>query len=87
MTNYLKNQHTEVLFWRPQSLDLKPIENLWAELNRKVNKRKCQSEEQLFQCLKGAWESLSKDYLNKLVESMPNAVEKLSKAVDILLCA
>ena len=37
--NYLINQQIEMLEWRPQSLDLNRIENLWADLNRKLNKR------------------------------------------------
>lgn len=53
VTNYLKNQHIEVLFWPPQSLDLNPIENLRAKLNKKVNNCTCQSEEQLLSVWKG----------------------------------
>jgi transposase len=65
-----------MLFSPPQSPDLNPIENLWPELNRKVNKRTCQSEEQLFECLKHAWENLSDDYLHKPIESMPQRCRK-----------
>ena len=38
--NYLRNHQIEMLEWPPQSPDLNPIESLWAELNRKLNKRK-----------------------------------------------
>ena len=37
--NYLIKQQIEMLEWPPQSLDLNRIENFWAELNRKLNKR------------------------------------------------
>ena len=36
---YLIKQQIEMLEWPPQSLDLNRIENFWAELNRKLNKR------------------------------------------------
>ena len=78
--NYLRNQQIEMLEWPPQSLDLNPMEHLWAELNRKLNKRTCQKEEELFQCLKQAWENLSKDYLRKLVENMPRRCRKVIKS-------
>ena len=72
MKNYLQNQGIEVLSWPPQSPDLNSIESLWSELNRQLNKRKCNTEDELFQCLLKKWESLSVEYLQKLVESMPS---------------
>ena len=49
---YLRNQQIEVLPWPAQSPDLNPIENLWSELDRRVDKRECTGEEELFECLK-----------------------------------
>lgn len=66
-----------MLEWAP---DLNPLENLCAELNRKLNKRTRQNEEELFQYLKQASENLSEDYLHKLVESMPRRCRKVIKS-------
>ena len=71
--NYLQNQGIEVLSWPPQSPDLNrySIENLWSELNRQLNSRQCNTDDELLECLLKKWESLSVEYLQKLVESMP----------------
>ena len=37
LKHYLRNQQIETLEWAPQSPDLNPLENLCAELNRKLN--------------------------------------------------
>ena len=71
--NYLQNRGIEVLSWPPQSPDLNrySIENLWSELNRQLNSRQCNTEDELLECLLKKWESLSVEYLQKLVEGMP----------------
>ena len=69
--NYLRNQRIEVLSCPPQSPDLNPIENLWSELNRQLNNDRCNTEDQLLKCSLKKWESLSVEYLKKLVERMP----------------
>ena len=77
---YLRNQQMEVLPWPAQSPDLNPIENLWSELDRRVDKRECKSEEELFECLKKAWANLDYGYLAKLIESMPKRCNRIIKS-------
>ena len=52
LKNYLRTQKIEVLSWLVQSPDLNPFESLWSELDRRIDKRACNSEEELFECLK-----------------------------------
>lgn len=67
---YLANKKIDVMKWPAQSPDLNPIENLWAELNRITEDRKPNNEDKLFKILKSGWQSISLEYLHKLVESM-----------------
>ena len=66
--------------WPAQSLDLNPIENLWAQLNRITMEHKPTNEEELFEVLKRGWESLSIEYLHGLIESMPRRCKAVIKA-------
>lgn len=69
--NYLRNQNIRTLNWPAQSPDLNPIENLWSELDRRMRKRRCNSEEELFEEVKRNWYLLDAEYLQKLISSMP----------------
>jgi hypothetical protein len=69
---YLANIGVNVLDWPAQSPDLNPIENLWNHLDRHLQNRDCNNEEELFNALKGGWESITAEYVEKLVDSMPN---------------
>ena len=68
---YLEDHRIRSLNWPAQSPDLNPIENLWSELDRRMRKRKCNSEEELFEEVKRNWYQLDNGYLQKLIESMP----------------
>ena len=41
---YIKNAEINTVEWPSQSPDLNPIENLWAELNRRCKDRKLANE-------------------------------------------
>ena len=43
---------------------------LWSELDRSVDKRACNSEEELFECLRKAWANRDHGYLAKLIEKV-----------------
>ena len=78
--NYLVNQGMRSLFWPAQSPDLNPMENLWSELDRRLRKRKCNTEEELFELLKTAWNYLDAEYLQSLIASMPKRCAEVVKS-------
>lgn len=53
--------------WPPQSPDINPIELLWEELDRRIQKMYVTSEKTLWESLNRAWNDLQKEILQKLV--------------------
>ena len=56
---YLANKKVTVTKWPALCPDLKPIDNLWAQLNRITMEHKPNIEHELFEVLKRGWKSLS----------------------------
>ena len=63
----------------PYSPDLNPIENLWADLARRVEKFQCDTMEELQDIVAEQWKETVKELLRKLARSMP---ERCQAVID-----
>ncbi len=68
---WLHNHGVNCLDFPPLSPDLNPIENLWADLKRRVESRRARTMEELEQHLRAEWEGTSPTLLASLAHSMP----------------
>jgi len=66
----------KVLPWVGQSADVNPIENAWAELERRLRARPTapKTKDQVFAVLQEEWAAIPDAYFKKLAESMPHRV-------------
>ncbi|EFN80244.1 Transposable element Tcb1 transposase, partial [Harpegnathos saltator] len=76
---FFKSNKIKLLEWPPQSPDLNPIENLWAYLDRNVDKTNVTDKTSYYAALQKAWEDIDPEYMKKLVESMPRRLEAVLK--------
>lgn len=68
----------------PQSPDINPIENLWHLLDTEVRKRKISNKTDLQRVILEEWPKISKEIIQKLVESMPRRLQAIIEAKGIL---
>ena len=68
VAKWLKDNNVTVLEWPLQSPDLNPIEDLWAELKKRVRARRPTNLTQLHQLCQEDWARIHSTYCGKLVE-------------------
>jgi transposase len=72
---FINENRIRTMDWPPQSPDLNPIENLWAEVKKSVlRKPKPSNLSQLDILVKQAWYDIPPEYCRKLIMSMPDRV-------------
>jgi transposase len=69
---WLFNNGIQLIDVPPYSPDCNPIENLWSDLNRRVESRFAHTIDELKQFIAEEWNNTSALLLSKLVASMPN---------------
>jgi transposase/uncharacterized coiled-coil protein SlyX len=77
---WLFNNGIQCIDFPPYSPDLNPIENLWAELARRVEQFQCDSMEELQDIVAEQWKETDKESLSKLARSMP---ERCQAVIDV----
>jgi transposase len=68
--SWLHNNGIDCIDFPPYSPDLNPIENLWADLKRRVELRCPSSITELKEILSEEWEATDQEYLARLAHSM-----------------
>lgn len=67
----------QVLEWPSQSPDANPIENVWALMKNQLRGTSIFNYKSLCRKIRQIWRSLSEEYAEKLVESMPRRCEAI----------
>ena len=66
--------------WPSQSLDLNPIEQLWAFIKRKLSEKKHANLKELKENIQELWNSIPSEFTERLVASMPKRVIEVLRA-------
>lgn len=76
---WMQNNQIQVIDWPSLSPDLNPVENVWGWLVRRVyaNGRQFGTILELKNTILEAWEECPQEYLNNLIDSMPNRIFEL----------
>jgi transposase len=77
---WLFNNGIQCLDFPPYSPDLNPIEHLWADLARRVEKFQCDTMEELQDIVAKEWKKTPKKLLRSLARSMPERCKAVIEA-------
>uniref|UniRef100_A0A671T8F6 Tc1-like transposase DDE domain-containing protein n=1 Tax=Sinocyclocheilus anshuiensis TaxID=1608454 RepID=A0A671T8F6_9TELE len=69
-----------MMHWPPQSPDLNPSEQIWGELENKLDRSIVHSKEILWLELQKAWDNISVEVLRKYIDTMPERCAAVNAA-------
>jgi transposase len=71
LRTFMHNNYIRPLDFPPYSPDLNPIENLWADMDKRMDSTEADTKDELEQLVADTWAATSKDYCEQLARSMP----------------
>jgi hypothetical protein len=77
---WFHNQGIDVLPFPPHSPDLNPIENLWADLKRRIDAHNARTIEDLRAIISSEWAATTDDFCARLVHSTPQRLQSVIEA-------
>ena len=77
---FFDHEEVSVLEWPPQSPDLSPIEHLWGYVDKCLNKTHPTNQQELWDAIRNAWESIPEELCKKLVDSVPRRLSSVIQA-------
>ncbi len=78
--SWLNDHGVGELDWPANSPDLKPIENLWGIVKRKMRNKRPKNGDELKATVKETWASIPPQQCHKLITFMPRRIEAVIKA-------
>ena len=79
VAKWLKDNKVKVLEWPSQGPDLNLMEDLWAELKRRVRARRPTNLTQSYQLCQEEWAKIHPTYCGKLVEGYPKRLTQVQQ--------
>ncbi len=77
---WFADHNITVLDWPAISPDLKPIENLWGIVKRKISNIRPNIRDELKGAIKATWASIMPQQCHRLITSMPRRIEAVIHA-------
>jgi transposase len=77
LRTWMHNNYVRPLDFPPYSPDLNPIENLWADMDKRMANKRADTKEALEKLVEAEWAATSKDFYNKLASSMPKRIAQV----------
>ncbi len=77
LRTFMHNNYVRPLDFPPYSPDLNPIENLWADMDKRMGSTDADTKEELEKAVADTWAATSKAYCEQLARSMPTRITQV----------
>lgn len=77
LKTFMHNNYIRPLEFPPYSPDLNPIENLWADMDKRMASEPAETKEELEKQVAAVWAETTQEYCSKLALSMPQRIAQV----------